>query len=256
MIAAETLWDDLIFSAARHDDPGGADLIQMLPPQFELRAALDWQRWMVTFATVLWKLAHAEPPPPATMAEQILAAVLVHAAREQAEEWHTGGLLGEETPPQLHRLDDWLGRYLDDLDHEVLYDPAQDGIDDESTNYFYGFGRMDYDGMFADFSELGRRHRGSGHPLAPLHMTEREADEEAHVRAAVNALSAQVARAALVGEQVVQPSVTPANPPLTAFRISRRLGVSLEWDVSGVLRILDPGEPDALELWLEEHGDE
>lgn len=252
LVAAEWLWDDLLYWATRSDNPGEADLIWLLPRQFQHSAAQDWQRWMLTFATVLHKLAQPAPPPPATMAEQLLVAALVSYVRDVAEDWYRDGLL--DVPPDTARLDEWLERYLEDADHELLYDPSLDGIDDESTDFQYGFGRMDYEGMFAGFNELGRRWRGSPHPLAPLRMTEPEADEEEHVRRAAVELSARVARAALAGEDTVQPGVIPPNPPVTAFRISQRLGVALEWDAeAGLLRLRDFGDPDQLASWLETH---
>lgn len=252
LMAASRLWDDLFDWAVADHDVGQAELIRSLPPQFQLPAAADWHRWMVTFATVLWKLAQPGPPPPATMAEQLLVGILVDTASGLADDVDADEAFACQAPPQPQRLDFWLELYLEDADHEVLYNPALDGIDDESTGFQYGFGRMDYEGMFAVFDERNVRWHGSPHPLAPLAMSEPEADQEDHVRRAVNELSLAVAKAALAGDATVRPDVTPPDPGLTAFRISQRLGVSLTWDEqAGLLRLDEVGDRDALALWVE-----
>lgn len=256
LVAANVLWDDLLEWAARANDPAQADLIGLLPPRFHHRAAPDWQRWMATFAAVLGKLAQPNPPPPTTMAEQVVLAALTSYARDVAVDWYHGGLVDQGQPPDPQRFDDWLARHLEDADHEALYDPALDGLDDEATGFQAGLGRMDYEGMFADFHELGRPWRGSPHPLAPLHMSEAEAAEEDHVRRAANELAAPVARAALAGEDTVHPGVVPPNPPVTAFRVSQRLSVWLEWDAhAAVFRLRDFGDSDWLALWLDANVD-
>lgn len=257
LMAASWLWDDLFEWAVQHHDVGEAELIRSLPPQFQLPAATDWHRWMVTFATVLWKLAQPGPPRPATMAEQLLVGILFDTARGLADDLHADGTLAGEAPPQPERLDDWLELYLEDTDHEVLHDPSLDGIDDESTDFQYGFGRMDYEGVFAVFNEHNVRLHGSPHPLAPLRMSEQEADKEDHVHRAVNELSLPVAKAALAGDSTVRPAVTPPDPPLAAFRISQRLGVSLEWDDhAGLLYVYRADDPETLALWVGQNEDE
>ena len=79
-----------------------------------------------------------------------------------------------DVPDDRIDLELWAEEYLADVDHVLLYDPALDGIGDEITDHQYGFGRMDYEGMFAVLNEHNDAHTGAPHPLAALCMTATE----------------------------------------------------------------------------------
>ncbi|HVL98274.1 MAG TPA: hypothetical protein VM324_03175 [Egibacteraceae bacterium] len=257
-VAGELLWDGFLDSI-EDADPGRADFIQMLPPAFVDRAADDWRRWLATLATSLWKLGQPHPPRPASMAEQLAVGILADYAERDLTELADDGLVDLLLPEHGLHVRDWLDAYLDDFDHELLYDRSADGIDDLSTGDQYGFGRMDYEGMFAVFNELDDRWRGLAHPMAPLARDEAERILEDHLQASVVALAARTAEAAVAGKSTVPVDDAAVDAELLAHRLSWWLGLDVRpaADDSSLTIATepDPHHRERLRWWLERGSD-
>lgn len=257
-VAAELLWDDLLdcMEGDRVDD---ALLIGLLPGQFRDRAAGDWRRWLATFIAVVWKLGQPAPLPPVTMAEQLCVGALIGYAETAVVDPARDGMVDLDVSGDGVDLATWTDLYLADVDHELLYDRALDGIDDDTTDHQYGFGRMDYDGMFASFNERNERHTGAPHPLAPLRMTAAEWDTEQRVQQAVAAATVAVARAAVTGAASVHLTTangTHVDVALVAYRVGRLLGVQLRPTAPATVELVEPVDADTryrLAGWLHQH---
>ena len=204
--AADILWSDLL-ECVSDDLCEECTILDSLPPSWRARAYKDKSRWLATLATILWKLAQPRLLLPANMAEQLLIGILVDEAEsiEQIEE--------REERDLFSPLQEWLEEYLEDRDHEMLVRPDLDGIDNVSTNYAYGFGRMDYEGAFAIFNPRNDSRHGQPNPLADV----RDDTEDQEAKRLARRLAAEIASAALAGKS--QFSVkTPAQVDLEVVR--------------------------------------
>ena len=251
--AAELIWDDLL-DAVETDTVGDALLIGLLPRQFRDRAVGDWRRWLATFTTVVYKLGQPAPLPPATMAEQLCVGALVGYTQTDLVELARDGMVDLDVADDGIDLELWVEAYLADVDHELLYDPALDGIDDDTTDHQYGFGRMDYEGMFAVFNEHNDRETGAPHPLAPLRMTAAEWQVEQRLQQAVAAASVAVARAAVAGAARVHLADPGMDVELVAHRVGNLLGLRLRAAAPTTIELVGPvyaETRDRLAAWLD-----
>lgn len=252
----EILWDDFFDSLS-----GGyvedSDLIVNLPPLFRDRAAKDWRRWLVTFTTVVWKLGQASPPPPACMAEQLVAGLIADHADGLRDDWTVADDVVLSGRGRIDSFRHWLEGYLWDFDHELLYRGDVDGIDDLSTGMQYGFGRMDYEGMFALFNDANESVHGAPHPLAALRLSDFEFEADRRLRELVLNATEDVARAVVSGESSIE--VATGVDAADGERVARDVGRLLELNLTfnaGEGRVLVTSPPDSQEVeligwWLE-----
>ena len=253
--AAELIWDDLL-DAVETDAVDDALLIGLLPRQFRDRAVGDWRRWLATFTTVVWKLAQPAPPPPATMAEQLCVGALIGYTQTDLVDLARDGVVDLNVADDGIDLELWVEAYLADVDHELLYDPALDGIDDEVTDHQYGFGRMDYEGMFAVFNEHNDTFTGAPHPLASLRMTAGEWETEQRLQRAVAQASVAVARAAVAGAARIHLADDGVDVELVAHRVGNLLGLPLRTAPPTTIELVGPVDAaarDRLAGWLNHH---
>lgn len=252
--AVELLWDDLL-DCVEADTVADAALIRLLPQQFHTRAVGDWRRWLATFTAVVGKLGQPTPLPPATMAEQLYVGAIVHYATTAVPDLLQEDSLDFDVPNDGIDVDVWIESYLSDVDHELLYDPAVDGIDDESTQHRYAFGRMDYEGMFAAFNERLEGSTGAPHPLASLRMTADEWRHEQQLRHSIATASVAVAQTATAGTGYVDlaGSHDDADMELVAHRVAALLDVQLRVVGPATIELVGPVDDatrDKLADWL------
>lgn len=167
------------------------------------------------------------------------------------------GMLHLELPASGLEYSMWLDCYLDDADHELLYQARLDGIDDASTDYQYGFGRTDYEGAFVVFNEHNDGYHGLPHPMAERRYTAEEAAVERRLQEAVRRLALLVARAVVAGERVVATPNPAVDTELAIHRVSRLLGIDLGGESTQVQVTgkVDSDVIDRLGWWLEQQSD-
>ena len=144
------------------------------------------------------------------MAEQLCVGALIGYTQRGVVDLARDGMVDLDVADGGIDVELWVEEYLADVDHELLYDPALDGIDDEVTDHQYGFGRMDYEGMFAVFNEHNDTDTGAPHPLASLRMAAPEWDDERRLQRAVATASVAAAQAAVAG-------ALASTSPMTAW---------------------------------------
>jgi len=94
----------------------------------------------VTLLTVGFKLDQLEPPVPllSCTAEELSLRVLIQEAKE--------GLEMQGIEPDFSEFEDQA--FQDDMDIEILYDMALDGIEDTSVGDKMGYGNLEFDQWF------------------------------------------------------------------------------------------------------------
>ena len=190
------------------------------------------------------------------MAEQLCVGVLTHYAQTAVVDLARDGAVDLELPHQDDGIDPtlWTDLYLADVDHELLYDPALDGIDDDATDHHYGFGRMDYEGMFAVFNEHNDTSTGAPHPLAPLRMSTDEWDTERRLQQAAAAAAVAAAQAAVAGAARIHLTDPGVDVDLVAHRVGSLLGLRLRAAAPATIELVGPVEAetrDRLAAWLD-----
>jgi len=244
MTSPSRLMRDDYSTTSKADTIADALLIGLLPRQFRDRAAGDWRRWLAAFTTVVYKLGQPASRPPATMAEQLCVGVLTHYTQTAVVDLARDGAVALDLPNQDDGVDLtlWTDLHLADVDHELLHDPALDGIDDEATDHQYGFGRMDYEGMFAVFNEHNDTSTGAPHPLAPLRMTADEWDTEQRLQQAAAAAAVAVAQAAVAGAARIHLADPGVDVDLVAHRVGSLLGLRLRAAAPATIELVGPVE--------------
>ena len=93
--------------------------------------------------TVGYKLALSDPPVPllSCTAEELALHVLIEEAGE--------GLKAKGTEPDFSEFEDRA--FQDDLDIEILYNLALDGIEDTPVGDSMGYGNLQFDQWFEPF---------------------------------------------------------------------------------------------------------
>lgn len=153
-IACDLFWDDYL-NCIQAREPGTSILVDRLPLAFQTRATQQSRRWLAVLATVLWKLGQVEVVPPASMAEQLVLGLITdYAARDLPEMHQEDKFPGLDLDGVALDYRDWLGELAGDLDHEMLLNPALDGLGDFS----HLGGTSDYDDLFSPFSMGGVPH--------------------------------------------------------------------------------------------------
>ena len=197
------------------------------------------------------------------MAEQLCVGALLHytetavvdLAREGMVDLAREGMVDLDDPDDGIDVDVWVEEYLTDVDHELLYDPALDGIDDVVTDHQYGFGRMDYEGMFAVFNEHNDTSTGAPHPLAPLRMTAAEWETEQRLQRAVGSAAVAAALAAVAGAARIHLTDDGADVELVAHRVGSLLGLRLRAASPTAIELVGPVDAathDKLAAWLDD----
>lgn len=118
-------------------------LATLLPPRYRLRYdQLFLRMWFVTLLTVAYKLAQPEPPVPllSCTAEELALRALIEEAKE---------LLSHEC------IEADFGEFEDeayqDADHEFLFRPETDGIEDSAQAAHMGISPIRFDEWFTPF---------------------------------------------------------------------------------------------------------
>ncbi len=118
--------------------------VTVLPSKYLHRYDGGFRRkFIVTLLTVGYKLAQPEPPVPlfSCTAEELGLHVLIEEARE--------GLKAQGIEPELSGFEDRA--FQDDMDVEILYDMALDGIEDNPVGDSMGYGNLQFDQWFEPF---------------------------------------------------------------------------------------------------------
>ena len=118
-------------------------IVDLLPSGYRLRYTEAFLRsFFVTLLTVAYKLAQPTPPTPllSCMAETLALHVLVAESSALLEE--------RGIEPQFGDFEDEV---YEDLDHEYLYRPEFDGIEDSEVGAAHGIGHLSFDEWFEPF---------------------------------------------------------------------------------------------------------
>ena len=118
-------------------------LADLLPRTYTLRYNEGFLRmWFVTVLTVGYKLAQPEPPIPlvSCTAEELALRALIEEAKEVLEQ--------EGTEADFGLFED---EAFQDADHEFLFQPEADGIEDSAEGARLGIGHLRFDEWFTPF---------------------------------------------------------------------------------------------------------
>ena len=118
--------------------------ITALPPKYLLHYDGGFRRkFFVTLLTVGYKLAQPEPPVPlcSCTAEELGLHVLIEEARE--------GLKTQGIEPEFSEFEDQV--FQDDMDINILYDMALDGVENTPVGDSMGYGNLQFDQWFEPF---------------------------------------------------------------------------------------------------------
>ena len=138
--ALDLLVDDFL-NDPDYDEPL---LITALPSKYLLQYDGGFRRkFLVTLLTVGYKLAQPEPPVPlfSCTAEELALHVLIEEARE--------GLKTQGIEPEFSEFEDRA--FQDDMDIEILYDMALDGIEDSPVGDSMRYANLQFDQWFEPF---------------------------------------------------------------------------------------------------------
>lgn len=157
--AANVMVDELLDD---HGDWPESSLAWSLPPVIHQRALDDPmfpRQYLVSLVTVAWKLAQPDYPRPASPAEQLIVAMLVDKAEVMAE-------LDDSDCD----FDAFVDHYLEDVDHQILWDMSLDGAGDPDNpvNQYMRMGSWEYDDLFKPWRDdvPPDPMRGAVHPYA------------------------------------------------------------------------------------------
>jgi hypothetical protein len=115
------------------------------------------RKFTVCVVTVAWKLTWPRPLPLACLAEELALSAIIDEATTFLE---LQGVVAD--------FDDFIEEWFQDLDFEILFDPAKDGIDDSEQGRRLGIGSLHPRDWFEPF----------GGPAAVVHPY--VAGDEAH----------------------------------------------------------------------------
>ena len=118
-------------------------LTTLLPPRYQLRYDQLFLRiWFVTVLTVAYKLAQPEPPVPllSCTAEELALRALIEEAKELLSQEGTEAEFGEFEDDAFQ-----------DTDHEFLFMPERDGIEDSAEAAHMGISPIRFDEWFTPF---------------------------------------------------------------------------------------------------------
>ena len=101
------------------------------------------RKFLVALLTVGYKLAQPEPPVPllSCTAEELGLHVLIEEAKE--------GLKTQGTEPKFSEFEDRA--FQDDMDIEILYDMALDGVEDSAVGDSMRYANLQFDQWFEPF---------------------------------------------------------------------------------------------------------
>ena len=119
-------------------------LITALPSKYLPRYSAAFRRkFLVALLTVGYKLALPDPPVPllSCTAEELALHVLIEEASE--------GVMAQGTDPDFAEFEDQ--GLQDDLDIDVLYNMALDGIEDTPVGDRMGYGNLQFDHWIEPF---------------------------------------------------------------------------------------------------------
>jgi len=118
--------------------------ITALPSKYLLQYDGGFRRkFLVILLTVGYKLAQAEPPVPlfSCTAEELGLHVLIEEARE--------GLKAQGIEPEFSEFEDQV--FQDDMDINILYDMALDGVENTTVGDSMGYGNLQFVQWFEPF---------------------------------------------------------------------------------------------------------
>lgn len=111
---------------------------------------LFFKQFTVCVVTVAWKLAQPHPLPLSSLAEELAARAIIHAAKDLTE----GEVDSEEIDESLETF---IDVYFEDLDVEFLFNDASDGLDESEIGKTLGMASLAFPGWFQPFSQEASR---------------------------------------------------------------------------------------------------
>lgn len=158
--AAEMVEDgilaDLAASRSRSWEAAYSYTASMLPPRYVLRyTPLFIRRFYACLLTVVWKLGQRERIPLSSVAEELAAHILIQEA--------IGVLEGEGEEADFGAFEQEL---FEDLDFEMLYDNAYDGIEETAFAEELGVVNLAFADWFTSFGSPDSDTYPEPHPLA------------------------------------------------------------------------------------------
>ena len=158
--AAQVLIDTTIDDSSRSSGPTWSNdnwlIGTMLPPRYQPRYTAQFARkFFVCLVTVIWKLGQREPMRPSCVAEELAAHVLIEEAEGFLEEDGVEADFG-----------DFKETFFEDLDFELLYDEAYDGIETADIAGEMGITYLAFGDWFKRFGSPEMSSYTEVHPLA------------------------------------------------------------------------------------------
>ncbi|MFC5835882.1 hypothetical protein [Nonomuraea insulae] len=147
---AETLAAE---DATAADDPGLMAL-HSLPPQYALRYDAGFARkFAIAVVSITARLTDDTWRHPACVAEQLALRLLIEEAKAVLELYE---LMDEDEAESVYER--FTCSAFGDVDHEMLYDPELDGIDELPEAGFLRIAPLGFASWFAPFDQRGRVH--------------------------------------------------------------------------------------------------
>lgn len=108
------------------------------------------KQFAVCVITVTWKLAQPEPLLLSSVAEELAALAIIHAAEDLTED--------EEYGEEIHEaLETFIDVYLEDRDVEFLFSDSSDGLDETEVGKALGMASLAFPHWFQPFSRDNSR---------------------------------------------------------------------------------------------------
>ena len=133
------------------------------------------------------------------MAEQLCVGALIGYTHTGVVALARDGMVDLDVPDDGIDVELWVEEYFGGRRPRTAVPPSAGRHRRRGTDHQYGFGRMDYEGMFAVFNEHNDTATGAPHPLAALRMTANEWDDEQRLQRAVGYTAVAVAHTAIAG---------------------------------------------------------
>jgi hypothetical protein len=142
-VLVDRFFDELPEMTTGEIDLAESSLASFLPPNYAPRYTLLFQkRFFACLLSVGWKLAQRRPRMPllSCTAEELALRALIEQAKSVLE-------MRGVNPD----FDDFEDIAFQDLDHEILFDPSLDGLEDTAAGVQLGMGYLHFDDWFKPF---------------------------------------------------------------------------------------------------------
>lgn len=154
-LLSDSIVDDLVAIRDGSWTANESYLAGMLPPRYVLRYTPQFiRRFHACLHTVIWKLGQRERVPLSCVAEELAAHILIQEAVAVLE------AAGEEA--DFGAFEDEL---FEDLDFELLYDDAYDGIEETKVAEVAGIVNLSIADWFTRFGPPDNTTYPEPHPL-------------------------------------------------------------------------------------------